>query len=426
MNKSLMIVVACLSSVLSQGQQKAAPAKKIILTNTSSISLTDKPISVKRVQLPSIPSGEQYPLILSEKGDTIPAQLDDLDEDSKWDEIFFVVNLPAKSSRMFSLKWVSAEPVYVKRTSIRFGKRMSAQERVRPATDETMYARDLPRAMGFQRYQTDGPTWENDKVGFRHYLDGRNAKDVFGKKAPYISPEDVGINAKGETEDNYHVMEPWGRDILAVQNSIGIGGVAMLKNDSILRLGVTVEDKLNNVEKTTFHIVKEGPVRSIMNFRYFNWKPDNKSYNVEETTSIWPGMYAYHNKVKISGTEGGENLLLGMVSIFASKPPVEVRVNDKWVALVSHDRHSYNQEWWLGLALIVPAESYLGLIEAPKKGQLSNSYLAKMKMSPRPIEYYAVACWEISDPGFKDPVYFKNYVVNLTKQISADVKVVIQ
>jgi hypothetical protein len=164
----------------------------------------------------------------------------------------------------------------------------------------------------------------------------------------------------------------------------------------------------------------------MMNIKYNNWKPDNTSYNVEETTSIWPGMYAYHNSVNISGTKANENLLIGIVSIFATKPPVEVKVNDKWVALLSHDKHSYNQEWWLPLALIVPADSYLGLTEAPKKGKLSNSYLAKMKITGKPIEYYSVACWEISDERFKDPAYFQNYVENLTKQISAEVKVVVK
>ena len=335
--------------------------------------------------------------------------------------MFFVVNLPANATQTFTLKWLGTDPSYVKRTSVRFGKRMSEQERLQNALSETLYIHDMPRKMGFQRYQTDGPSWENDKVGFRHYLDGRNSKDVFGKKVPYMSLENVGINAKGAVEDNYHVMEPWGRDVLAVGNSVGIGGVALLSHDSILRLGVLVEDTLNNVEKTTFHIVREGPVRSVMKFEYTNWKPgNNKAYNAEETTSIWPGMYAFHNSVNITGTERGDNLLIGMVNIFATKPPIEIKVNDKWVALLSHERHSYNKEWWLPLALILQADSYLGFFEAPKTGQLSNSYLAKMKISAKPVEYYSVACWEISDPGFRDPAYFRKYVENLTRQISAD------
>jgi hypothetical protein len=281
--------------------------------------------------------------------------------------------------------------------------------------------------MGFQRYQTDGPSWENDKVGFRHYLDGRNAKDVFGKKVSYMSPESVGINAAGAVEDNYHVMENWGRDVMAVQNSIGIGGVAMLKKDSIFRLGVTVDDTINNVEKTNFHIVTEGPVRSMLNINYQNWKPADRPYNVDETVSIWPGMYAYHNSVKVNGLQGDENLLIGMVSIFATRPPTVVKVNDQWVALLSHDRHSYKQEWWLPVALILPADSYLGFFEAPKTGKLSNSYLARLQVrNNKPVNYFAVACWEGSDEGFKNEAYFRKYVEDFVKEITVEPRVTIK
>jgi len=427
MNKLLLFIVPatlCVSGIFAQSA-KRDKAQQIILTNISTIDLTDKGISIKRSSL-NIPKGTVYPLLLSSPQDTIPAQLDDLDGDDNWDELFFVVNIPANGKKACTLHWVDKQPVFVRQTSVRFGKRSSATDPVQPATSETLYKNELPKSLGYQRYQTDGPSWENDKVGFRHYLDGRNAKDVFGKRAAYMSPENVGINAAGAVEDNYHVMADWGRDILAVGNSVGIGGIALFKGDSVLRLGVTVNDSVNNVEKTTFKIVSEGTVRSIMNIKYYDWKPADRSYNAEETISIWPGMYAYHNSVNITGVNGDENLAIGMVNLNSDKQPVEIRTGSKWVALVSHDKHTYNKEWWLGLALILPADAYLGYTEAPKKGKLTDSFLARVKLTGRPVEYYAVAGWELSDPGFKDAGYFQRYVENLVKQLSAAVKVSIR
>ncbi|MBC7886953.1 MAG: DUF4861 domain-containing protein [Ferruginibacter sp.] len=426
MNKRMLLPGSLLTCCVLLQLAYAQKNQHIYVANNSPLALTAKAIVIKRAQIPSIPTGAFYPLILSAKGDTIPAQLDDLNRDNRWDELFFVVDLPARFTQKFSLEWVKAKPAFIKRTGVRFGKRSSASSPVRPANNEIMYARDMPKSLGFQRYQTDGPSWENDKVGFRHYLDGRNAKDVFGKRVSYLSPEDVGINAAGAVEDNYHVMAAWGRDILAVGNSVGIGGIALMKRDSIMRLGVTVDDSINNVEKTTFSIVSEGPVRSLMNFKYYNWKPGHKSYNAEETVSIWPGMYAYQNTVKISGAESNEQLLIGIVNINAAKPPIEIKVGEKFIALISHEKHAYNKEWWLGLALILPADTYLGFTEAPKKGKLSNSYLARLKMSGKPVSYYAVAGWELSDEGFKDPAYFSKYVVNLAKQLAAEVKVTVR
>jgi hypothetical protein len=426
MYKQLFLFGCCITglSVFAQTGSKQKN-NQIIVSNASAVVLKDKPVTLSRSKFPGLKEG-LYPVI-SSPGGTVPSQLDDTNGDNKWDELFFVANLPAKGKTVFTVKWVTAKPAYVKRTSVRFGKRSGANIPVEPAVAETVYAKELPKSLGFQRYQTDGPSWENDKVGFRHYLDGRNAKDVFGKLIPGMSPEKVGINAKGEVEDNYHVMEKWGRDILAVGNSIGIGGVALLKGNTPLRLGVTVDDAVNNVEKTTFHIVSEGPVRSILNFTYTNWKPEGHNYNVEETTSIWPGMYAYHNSVKMSGLEQNEDLAIGLVNINAEKQPEVVKVDGNWIALISHERHTYNKEWWLGLALIVPARSYLGFTEAPKTGKLATTFLARLKIkNNEPVNYYAVAGWELSDKGFKDPAYFKQYVLDLVKQISAPINITVK
>lgn len=288
---------------------------EIILTNTSSIELTDKAISIQRSQLAKIPEGMMFPLLISSKADTIPAQVDDLDGDKIWDELFFVADLPANGKGNFTLKWSYIEPDFPVRTSVRFGKRMSADIPVKPALYEVLTGRQISWTLGFQRYQTNGTTWENDKVGFRHYLDGRNAKDLFGKKISAISPEDVGLDENGATVDNYHVMEDWGRDVLSVGNSVGIGGYALLAGNEFLRLEIVSGDTINNLEKTSFKIVTEGPVRSALNFQYSNWRPGTRKYTVEENTSIWPGMYGYQNAVEFSGLQGDEELVVGLINI---------------------------------------------------------------------------------------------------------------
>jgi hypothetical protein len=401
---------------------------EISLVNTSSIVLTDKAIFIERSQLRNLPQGAAYPLIISAKGDTIASQLNDLNGDKQWDELFFVADLAANGKENYSLQWVNEEPKYVVRTSARFGKRSSATTPVEPATSETLYARDLPKSIGFQRYQTDGPSWENDKVGFRHYLDGRNAKDLFGKIASFMSPENVGINAEGAVEDNYHVMADWGRDILAVGNSIGIGGYGLIADDKLFRLGVTVDDSINNIEKTTFQIMAEGPVKSVLSYHYENWHPvEGRNYKVDENTSIWPGMYAYQNTVKFSGLQGDENLIIGLVNSNNQNPLQEFPVNDQWEVLLTHDMQTYNRQWWLGLALIVSRNIYLGYTEASKTGKLSNSFLAKLKIeNNKPVTYYADAGWEMSDKRFKDPDFFRGYIENLVKQLSAKVEVAIK
>ncbi len=409
-------------------QCKSGDKKSVItLSNTSSVELSDKAISIQRARLLIVPQGELFPLLISSKGDTIPAQLDDMDGDKNWDELFFVANLPANGIVDFTLEWSPKKPDFTVRTSVRFGKRMLADMPVKPALNEVLTARQIPWTLGFQQYQTDGPTWENDKVGFRHYLDGRNAKDVFGKKISAISPENVGLDENGAVVDNYHVMEDWGRDVLSVGNSVGLGGYALLAGNELLRLGIISGDTLNNIENTSFQIVTEGPVRSALNYKYSNWSPGNRKYDVVENTSIWPGMYGYQNVVEFSGLRGDEEMVVGLVNINTEALLTIIEENDKYVVLYTHDKQTYNREWWLGMALIVPKNLYLGFVEAPKIGHLSNTFFAKLKIeNNKPLTYYAVACWELSDEGFVDEEYFKNYLQSLAKQLAVEVDVSIQ
>ena len=406
-----------------KGEQKEI-VQNITCTNTSDMELSEKAISIKRSHFIQPDSLNLYPLLLN-GNDTIPSQVNDLDGDGAWDELFFVANFSPNQEKIFELKWVKDAIEYPKRTSVRFGKRAAKDQPVQPATEEILAANEVHRALGYQRYQTDGPTWENDKVGFRHYLDGRNAKDIFGKKTSAITPENVGIDSVGGVRDNYHVMHDWGRDVFPVGSSVGLGGFALLAKDKVERLGILGTDTLNNVEKTTFKIVAEGPVNSVLSYNYENWKVSNGNiYQAKEITSIWPGMYGYKNTVTMEGLQEGDTLLVGLSNINNQKL-LKVVESEQWVCLIQHDSLTYDRQWIMGTALILPKNGYSGYMEAPKEGKLTNSYLAKFKINnDQPLSYYGVAGWELSqDNNFKDSAYFTNYVTDLAKQLAVEITV---
>lgn len=398
----------------------------IYLKNNSEVNLKDKAVSVKKSDLTILADEVKYPLLLTVKGDTIPSQLDDTDGDGSWDNLFFVVDIQAGNKIVLNLTWLDDQINYINRTNIRFGKRESDTLPVTPRLYDTVNRDEVYGALGYQPYQTDGPSWENDKVGFRHYFDGRNSKDLFGKKVSWMSPDSVGINAEGAVQDNYHVMHDWGRDILAVNNSVGIGGTGLLIDDSIARMGITLNDTLSNIEQSIFRIFTEGPVHSIMIFKYNKWHAGDRIYNVEEKTDIWPGMYGYHNEVSVSGLHGDDTLLIGLVKINTDRQ-LNVIETENNVILYTHDKQTYEKIWYLGLALILPKDSYRGYGIAPEDGNFSKTYYAKMHMENQiPIDYYAVGCWELADEGFRDETYFKNHLLNLVSQIEAEVKVEIK
>jgi hypothetical protein len=91
-------------------RQKGSSKIEIVLANISSIDLTDKTISIKRDQILEIPQEKVFPLIISFKGDTIPAQLDDLNGDKIWDELFFVIDLSTNKRADYTLQWLKEKP----------------------------------------------------------------------------------------------------------------------------------------------------------------------------------------------------------------------------------------------------------------------------------------------------------------------------
>ena len=81
----LVVSFAALLILLLSHCQKAPQKTEILLSNTSSINLTDKAISIERAQFSNLLGSTLYPLVLSSSGDTIPSQLNDLDGNSEWD-----------------------------------------------------------------------------------------------------------------------------------------------------------------------------------------------------------------------------------------------------------------------------------------------------------------------------------------------------
>jgi hypothetical protein len=78
----------------------------------------------------------------------------------------------------------------------------------------------------------EGPGWESDKVAYRLYLDERNVPDIYGKKLPGpILPR------IGQGKDDYHSMADWGMDILQVNQSLGTGGIGVLRGGKVTQLG---------------------------------------------------------------------------------------------------------------------------------------------------------------------------------------------
>ncbi|MFW6290379.1 MAG: DUF4861 family protein, partial [Mariniphaga sp.] len=326
---------------------------KITLTNPTETERTDEAVIITREQLAemvsAIPDGE-VPLLYRSEGDAYPCQADDIDQDGNWDELFFLVDMQAEETKSFVLEFVAPAdvPVFERRTNIRFGDKNPPHEEL----DQVERLKSNVTEISSKHFQMEGPAWENDIVGFRNYFDARNGIDIFGKRIAEMALDSVGLH------DSYHELALWGMDILKVGNSLGAGAIGMLYKDSVYRLGLT--------EQAFYKRLFEGPLRSMFRMTYTGWEVDDNMYDVTHDISIWGGQYFYKSSVSISGMQGDEKLVTGIVNM--ESDTFYVYQPGDFTTLLTHANQGFDGEV-LGMALLASSEDFVATRTAPEEGE---------------------------------------------------------
>ncbi|MCD8165648.1 MAG: DUF4861 domain-containing protein [Bacteroides sp.] len=408
MKKILLLFLLTTCMACHQGEKMTS----VTLYNPTDRERVDESFVMKASEL-TPPAPGMVPLLKTPEGVYLPSQPDDTDQDGAWDELAFICTLPPSETVKLSVEWVHPEdyPEFPVRTNVRFGK-MTSPSVIEELTTDIHYKENLPRGEGYP-YQMDGPAWENDKVGFRHYFDGRNCRDVFGKLIPSMVLDTVGIRADGTPGDTYHVMSRWGRDIMSAAHSFGLGGVALQLPDTLVRLGVLQEQTVDNVDSTRYTLLTQGPVRSMLKLDFHGWEvTPGEKVDVSCLITIWAGKYGYENRVTTSPLPEGSRLITGIVANNNDKEFITHTYRDTYTSMNTHDKQTYDKTWYMGMSLILPAESVVELFHAPDTGSnIKKTWCVAMRPDETgTYRYNAYAAWEMSDRRFSDRDYYLSLV----------------
>lgn len=378
------------------------PLKEFTLENTLNVKREDETLVLTRTQLNPTDNTLQ-PVITNEQGEYIPCQLDDLDGDGEWDELAFVHTLAPSEKVKLKIQWIKPKeyPLFTPRTNVRYGK-MTTPGVVEELAKDMHDKHNLPRGSEMYPYQMDGPAWENDKMGFRQYFDGRNCCDIFGKRIAEMVLDTVGINAEGNPANTYQVIRKWGGDILSVADSFGFGGLAMQTPDSLIRMGVPASFTEDVIDSTFYELVTEGPVRSIIRLKYEGWQINNNKINLCEEISIWAGKYGYEKKIQTSPLPQDYFLVSGIVSNLNTQPFMEEEYQGKQHAIMTHDQQTVNGSFYLGMGLLVPVTNLIETFHAPdENADIMKTWCVKMKPDANgEYKFRAYAAWEMRDKQF--------------------------
>ena len=380
---------------------------EITIVNRTKINRADEAITISREKLSTLITTVEdgmFPILKDEDGKIIPSQIDDLDKDGKWDELFFLIDLKANETKIINVLFVDEKdvPSFTVRSNVRFAD--MTPEHVELDGAERLKSSDSPNS---QKYFTmEGPAWENDKVAFRNYYDARNGFDIFGKRTSKMTLDKVGL-----IPHSYHELADWGMDILKVGNSLGAGAIAIKKDGKYYRF-TNNETKEAMFESGEVAIIADGPLRSIIKMKVNGWNVGGDKYDLVHEISIWGGAQFYKSKVTVSGLKGGESLVTGIVNI-DSDSLIFFEPNKSMICIATHDNQAYNGEK-LGMALLFQKSNFESQIEAPEEGPgIVKTYMVELKLeNKKPVEFCFYSGWELQNKKFKEVGYFTELIKN--------------
>lgn len=374
----------------------------IEVVNLSNQQRNDATILLTREDIAAgtdIPDGK-LPVIEDKKGNLLASQVDDVNGDGEWDELFTLLDMAPHERAKLVLRFVDSEsyPKPAVRTNLRLG------DASKPGYPDLTMAMRL-EGISYHNYshttdsayQMEGPAWENDRVGFRNYLDQRNGFDIFGKLTDQMVLDSVGTKYKS----SYHEPAEWGMDVLKVGTSLGAGGIGYMYKDSIYRVG--------DSGSGTYELLFEGSLRSRFKLTYSMWEVDGSVTEVTQQIQISAGKHCYQSGVSYSGNELELDLVVGIVNMKSAKLHV-LKLGNFHTALITHDLQAEDTTM-LAMALLVPNEYLLRTGETPAIGDgIIQTYYAVLDAMPGdlvPYRFYAL--WEKEDPrwsSFEEVVAF--------------------
>ncbi|WP_347052362.1 DUF4861 family protein [Flavobacterium olei] len=252
-------------------------------------------------------------------------------------------------------------------------------DRLKLAPEHTDHSFDI-------RYE--GPGWENNRIGYRLYLDWRNAIDIFGKKTSKNILPLVGQ----DNFDSYHEMSDWGADILKAGKGIGIGSIDRYLNKEKLHF--------RDVD-STIATVSNKAKESVVKVNYYGWKTASDKIDFISELTIKPdNLYTQHT---IKASKEIKGICTGIVKQKNTDLLKKESKNKKWAYLATYGAQSLVPDK-LGMAIFYEVKT----IESIEDTDLD--YLLVFKPTTKATTFYLLGAWEQEVNGIKSKEEFEKYL----------------
>jgi hypothetical protein len=216
----------------------------------------------------------------------------------------------------------------------------------------------------------EGPGWESDKVAYRLYLDERNVPDIYGKRQPGRILDRI-----GQGKDDYHTLADWGMDVFQVNQSLGMGGIGVLRGGRATQLG-----------KSTIRVAtddRDGAAGVRVDNRGF----DGGAADLATSYRIFPGSRLTHVEAQVTGKAPA---MVAGITLHPGVTRIDSPQRGAWRYVATWGVQSLARDE-LGIVLFYPAGETLA--PASDGGSLYVQF-----RNPARIRYAFAAAW-VQEPG---------------------------
>lgn len=405
-----LLVLICLSCSATREQHIALPMSfEVTVENPIDVDRTDEFVVIPEEEIISRAADFNPQAFAVFDGDTEIASQYNFN-DAYHRGIVLVLDLPSEGARQLTIRYHpegSYVTDYTKRTqaelSHKVGGRWVDREYEGGTFQDVNFLRVPPEHKDhswFIRYE--GPGWESDKVGYRFYLDQRNATDVFGKKTSEVVLQKVGLDGF----DSYHEMQDWGMDVMKVGPTLGVGSP-----------GAWLDGKITRIEKTdsvTCEIQENGPVYSSVLTTYYGWAIGEEKFTVKSHLSIHAGTRVTVQTLELDRdtdilcTGIGKDPKAGLFTHTGD----DTRLS--WLA--TYGPQSLNQDD-LGLSVFYSPAVASGVSEDV------HNHAVTLKSQGQRVRYFFIACWSGEPGGISSRDAFEAHLNEQSRRLANPVKV---
>lgn len=272
------ICLALLAGELSASAQGQEKKIEVIVENPWNAEKVDEPVVI---DLSSLGAGFTVKSATVFDGtNEIPSQLDDMNGDTRADELAFVINLPASGKKTLNvtLSSLKSDKTYPARVYAEMLLRTSKKNKY--AKGYAIYADGASDTYNVQHHH--GAAFESELVAYRIYFNEKQTTDLYGKFHKGLELEESQFYPTGE-----QLKRGFGDDVIKVNSSCGAG--------TLRGWDGTQSTLIKPVAVRGQRILASGPVRTIVDAEVKGWQYQNKELNMINRYTL----YAEHRDAQV-------------------------------------------------------------------------------------------------------------------------------